>query len=147
MFANFLDVSAPTSEEPYLQSREVCMHAFSVAQLCPTLCNPMDCSPPGSSVYGIFQARKLEWVAISFSRGSFQSRDWTCISCIGRRILYHWATWEAPRQVYVVRIIPVFPPPPAFTHATIRGKRRIPAFWGQLSTQFSTETSLWSLCP
>ena len=41
-----------------------------VTQLCLTLCNPMDCSPPGSSVHGIFQARVLEWVAISFSRGS-----------------------------------------------------------------------------
>ena len=41
-----------------------------VAQLCPTLCNPMDCSLPGFSVHGIFQARVLEWVAISFSRGS-----------------------------------------------------------------------------
>ena len=41
-----------------------------VAQLCPTLCNPMDCSLQGSSVHGIFQARVLEWVAISFSRGS-----------------------------------------------------------------------------
>ena len=40
-----------------------------VAQSCPTLCNPMDCSPPGSSVHGIFQARVLEWVAISFSGG------------------------------------------------------------------------------
>ena len=40
------------------------------AQLCPTLCNPVDCSPPGSSVHGILQARVLEWVAISFSRGS-----------------------------------------------------------------------------
>ena len=39
------------------------------AQSCPTLCNPMDCSPPGSSVHGIFQARILEWVAISYSRG------------------------------------------------------------------------------
>ena len=46
-----------------------------VAQLCPTLCDPMDCSPPGSSVHGIFQARKLEWVAISFSRRSSRSRD------------------------------------------------------------------------
>ena len=44
-------------------------------------CNPMDCSPPGSSVLGIFQARTLEWVAIPFSRGSFQSRDWTQVSC------------------------------------------------------------------
>ena len=45
------------------------MHAKSL-QLCPTLCNPMDCSPPGSSVHGILQARILEWVAISSSRGS-----------------------------------------------------------------------------
>ena len=41
-----------------------------VAQLCPTLCNPMDCSPPGSSIHGILQARVLEWGAIAFSRGS-----------------------------------------------------------------------------
>ena len=50
---------------------------------------------PGSSVHEIFQARILEWVAISYSRGSSQHRDWTHLSCIGRRILYHWATWEA----------------------------------------------------
>ena len=58
----------------------------------------MDCSPPGSSVHGIFQARIVEWVAISFSRGSSPSRDWTCVSCVlcvGRQILYHCATWEA----------------------------------------------------
>ena len=48
-----------------------------VAQSCPTLCDPMDCSPPGSSVHGILQARILEWVAISFSRGSSQPRDKT----------------------------------------------------------------------
>ena len=47
-----------------------------------TLFNPMDCSPPGSSVHGIFQARVLEWVAISFSRGSSQPRDRTWVSCI-----------------------------------------------------------------
>ena len=58
-------------------------------------CNPMDCSPPNSSVHGISQVRILEWVAISFSRGSSQPRDWPCISCIGRRILYRWATREA----------------------------------------------------
>ena len=57
-----------------------------------TLCNPMDCNPPGFSVHGIFQARILEWVAISFSKGSSWGRDWTCmsyISCIGRCVLYH----------------------------------------------------------
>ena len=55
-----------------------------------------DCSPLGSSVHGIFQARILEWVAISFSRGSSWSRGQTCISRIGRRILYHWATRKVP---------------------------------------------------
>ena len=53
-----------------------------VAQSCPTLCDPMDCSLPGSSVHGIFQARVLEWVAISFSRDSSRPRDQTQVSCI-----------------------------------------------------------------
>ena len=53
-----------------------------VAQLCPTLCDPMDCSLSGSSVHGILQARILEWVAISFSRESSQPRDRTRVSCI-----------------------------------------------------------------
>ena len=69
----------------------VCMHAKSLL-LCPTLCQPMDYSPPGSSVHGILQARILEWVAMPSSRGSSQPRDWTCvsyISCIGRQVLYH----------------------------------------------------------
>ena len=57
-----------------------------------TLCNPMDCSLPGSFVHEISQARILEWVAISFSRGSSWSRDWTQVSCIARWILYHWVT-------------------------------------------------------
>ena len=52
-------------------------------------CDPMDYSLPVSSIHRISQARVLEWVAISFSRGSSQTRDQTCISCIGRRILYH----------------------------------------------------------
>ena len=67
-----------------------------VSQSCLTLCNPMDCSPPDSSVHRILQARLLKWVAISFSRASSWPRDWTSISCVGRRILYHWAIREAP---------------------------------------------------
>ena len=51
--------------------------------------------PQDSSVHEILQARILEWVSISFSRGSSQPRDGPCISCISRQILYHWATWEA----------------------------------------------------
>ena len=54
----------------------------------------MDCSPPGSSVHEILQARILEWVAIPFSRGSSWPRDWTGVSCIGKQILYHWASRE-----------------------------------------------------
>ena len=54
---------------------------------------------PGSSVHGILQARILEWIAISFSRGSSWGRDQTHISCIGKWILYHWATWEAQEVV------------------------------------------------
>ena len=53
-----------------------------VAQSCPTLCDPMDCSLWGSSVHGIFQAIVLEWIAISFSRGSSQTRDWIQVSRI-----------------------------------------------------------------
>ena len=63
-----------------------------------SLCDPMDCSPPGFSVHGLSQARILECVAISSFRGSSLPRDWTCISwvsCTGGRILYHWATWGA----------------------------------------------------
>ena len=59
-----------------------------VAQLCPTLCDPMDCSLLGSSVHGIFQARVLEWVAISFSRRSSQPRDWTPVSLFIGQTLY-----------------------------------------------------------
>ena len=66
-----------------------------VAQWCPTLCNHIDCSPPGSSVCGILQARILEWVAISFSRGSSWRRDWTWVSCITGRFFTIWATSES----------------------------------------------------
>ena len=71
-----------------------------VTQSCPTLCNPMDCSPPGSSIHGIFQTRILEWVAISFSRGSSQPRDRTPVSCIEARFFTIWATREALYSLY-----------------------------------------------
>ena len=62
--------------------------------LCQYVDHPVDCSPPGSTVHGILQARILEWVAVSFSRGSSWPRDRTLVSWIDRRILYHWATRE-----------------------------------------------------
>ena len=77
------------------------MSMCSVAKSCPTLWDPTDCSPPGSSVHGISQATILEWVVISFSRRSSWPRDLTHVSspCIGGRILYHWATREAQARV------------------------------------------------
>ena len=71
----------------------VAIQLLSRVRLC-LFRNPMDCSPPGSSVLGIFQARILEWVAISYSRGSSQPRNPTLVSCLRGHILYHWATRE-----------------------------------------------------
>ena len=68
---------------------------FKVSESCLTLCDPRDCSPPGFSVHGILQARILEWVAIPFSRGSSQPRDWTLVSYIASRFFTIWATREA----------------------------------------------------
>ena len=72
-----------------------CLCRSEVAQSCSTLCDPMDCNLLGSSVHGIFQARVLEWVAISFSRGSFQSRDRIWVSCIAGRRFTVWSSREA----------------------------------------------------
>ena len=66
-----------------------------VAQSCSTLCDPMDCSLPGYPVHGIFQAIVLEWIAISFSRGSSQPRDPTQVSCIAGGFLTSWTMREA----------------------------------------------------
>ena len=68
-----------------------------VPQSCPTLCDAMDCSLPGSSVHGIFQVRILEWVTISFSRGSSQPRHQTWVSCIAGR---HFTIWAIRETLY-----------------------------------------------
>ena len=63
-----------------------------IAQSCPTLWDPTDCSPPGSFAHGTLQARIPEWVTIPFSRGSSRPRDRTCVSyvsCLGTQVLYH----------------------------------------------------------
>ena len=75
-------------------------YVYSAVQSCLTPCY-MDWGLPGSSAHGIFQARILEWVAISSSRVSSRPRDWThisCVSCFCMRILYLWATWEVPKR-------------------------------------------------
>ena len=73
-------------------------------------CNFMDGSLPGSSVHGLFQVRILEWVAISFSTGSSQLRDqscMSCISCLGRWILYHCGAWKATSHTESTKKMPV----------------------------------------
>ena len=77
------------------------MFSLSVCAQFVSLSDLMDYSPQGSSVHGVLQARILEWVTIAFPRGSSQPRDQTqvsCISCIGRWVLYHSATWEALKR-------------------------------------------------
>ena len=84
-----------SSMETYaLMFSKMCVYVL-VTQSCPILWDPMDCSPPGSSVHGILQARILESVAISFSRGSSRPRDWTWVSCIAGRFFTIWASREA----------------------------------------------------
>ena len=75
-----------------------------VIQSCLTFCNPMDCSLPGSSVLGILQERKLEWIVIPLSRGSSQPRDRTQVSCIAGRLFTIWATREAHSHVRWVQL-------------------------------------------
>ena len=75
-------------------------------QLCPTLCHPMDCSPPGFSVHGILQAQILEWVAMSASKGPSQPRDWSHVShvsCTDRHVhyLYHHLGSPTSVQIYL----------------------------------------------
>ena len=86
-----------------------------VAKLCLTLCDPMECSPPGSSLNEISQARILEWIAISFSRGSSRPRDGICGSCLAGRFFYHCTTCLAQRSLglFSLNNFGRFHPPPA----------------------------------
>ena len=80
-----------------LSAKYVCSVLCSVASVVSDSLQPMDCSPPGSSVHGILQARILEWFVMLSSRGSSQPRFWTYISsvsCIVGSFFTHWATWE-----------------------------------------------------
>ena len=78
---SFLGVSYKATN-PFIRAQPTYLDPWNVSQLCPTLCDPTDCSLPGSSVHGIFQAIVLEWIAISFSSGSSQPRDQTRVSRI-----------------------------------------------------------------
>ena len=85
----------------WLNLNNVCMHP-KLLQSFPTLWDPINCIPPGSSVPGIFQAWILEWLAIPFSRGSSKTRDWTHISYIS------CTTWEAQTLITVKKILSLY---------------------------------------
>ena len=87
-----LPTTPPRVQRP---SQGMCRQACSVALI---LCDPMDHRPPSSSVYGIFQARILEWVAISSSRGYSLPRDWTCFSCIAGGFFTTEPSWQSTRN-------------------------------------------------
>ena len=94
-------LALPSIDYPAVESEMLLMTCLTnkvvvlVAQSYPTLCDPMDCGLPGSSVHGILQARILEWIAIPFSRGSFWPRDLTWVSCIAGRSFTIWATGKS----------------------------------------------------
>ena len=92
-YPRLLGQTREKSWENMLKVKEV---TVLVAQSGPTFCNPVNCSPPGSSVHRVLQTRKQEWVAIPFSRGSSQPRDWICVSCIAAGFFTIWATcWQS----------------------------------------------------
>ena len=84
------------TNDGYLMPWSCIIQWSEVAQSWPTLCDPIDCNLPGSSVHEIFQAIVLEWIAIPFSRGSSQPRAWTWVSHIVDRCFTIWATREVP---------------------------------------------------
>ena len=88
----------------------------------------MDFSPPGSSVHGILQERRLEWVAMSFSRASSPPRDWTGVSCVAGRFFTIWATWEAPSEVSCQ--LPWFSGVPAPLSSCVENSPHIQSCWG-----------------
>ena len=119
------------------QDVEQCLENTAVANLlqsCPTLCDPMDCSPPGSPLYGVFQARMLEWIAMPSFRGSSRPRNGTHIcyvSCTDRQVLYHYAMWEYHREccIYIKmgKIVNIFAH--IFSHSTDTYGAHSAPFW------------------
>ena len=119
-------LSFPDFSKTQTESRMVTVNYCwsDITQSCPTLCNPVDCSLPGSSDHGIFQARVLEWVAISFSRGSSQPRDRTQVFCIASRLFTVWATLEAQTWTPSLRIIYGSPNQQRFKKHTGKKKKK-----------------------
>ena len=111
-----------------------------VTQLCPALCDFMDCGPPGSSVHGILQTRILEWVTIPFIRGSSWPRDQTQVSCTACRFFTIWASREAHLHIYSCIYIYQFGSVQSLSHVQLFATpwtvaRQAPLFMGILQTK------------
>ena len=124
-----------------------------VAQLCLTLCDPMDGSPPGSSGHGILQGRMLEWVALSYSRGYCSPRDWTLVSLTAGSFFTIWVTILAGIINYIwgwTLILPMLPyevvfinPQPQFPKPNGQSSNNdLPDFCSQWSRIFSISLSV-----
>ena len=107
-----------------------------VTQLCPTLCDPMNCSPPGFSVHGILQARILEWIAIPFSRGSSRARDRTLVSCTAA---IFFTVWDTGKSHY--NLITSFKTPSSYTGITSWSTRTSTYEWEEGTDQSTTTHS------
>ena len=95
------------SIDKWMNKEAVVVHIYNgilwtvlVAQLCPTLCEPTNCSPPSFSVHGILQTRILEWISIPFSRRTSKPRDQTLVSCLTGRFFTVWATGKSPTMEF-----------------------------------------------
>ena len=123
-------LSRPLQEESFVV-------VVLVSQSCPSLWDPTDCSPPGSSVHGILQARILEWVAIPFSRESSLPRDGTWVSCIAGRFFIVWTTRDAGRALQTEMLQTSIP-------GDVEGPRILS--WPPASKQLAQFTKHW-FCP
>ena len=99
-----------------------------VTQSCPTLWNPMNCSPSGSSVHGSLQTRILEWVTISFSRGSSWPRNWTRVSHVAARLFTNWATREDDPWVENISLSRKWQPPTECLPGEFHGQRSLAGY-------------------
>ena len=127
----------PQMKRDRCQRGAVCA-CSATCQVRPTLCDAMEPSPPGSSVHGILQARTLRWVAMPFSRGSSQRRDWTQVSydsCTVRSVLYHQHHLGGPR----CDLRKMHPAPTVFQE-----RKRLHIYRGQMS--FLAEFALNVFC-
>ena len=98
--AQIMNSLLPNSDLKWRKWGKPLDHSSEVAQSCPTLCNLMDCSPPGSSVHGIHQARIQEWISISFSRGIFPTQGSNPSLPHRRQMLYHLQSQPKGRELH-----------------------------------------------